>query len=116
MGTGIVAFANFWKFYFIRTGFTLGEPVSLVKVFRLFKLEQMFFGVESVDTVGRCTTSYLSTGPAWLWRFVLFCSCEIHHTGCLDCVLGVFGKLLIKRGAWAWFHDVWTCGAKVLGY
>jgi hypothetical protein len=35
--------SNFWKFYLIRTGFTLGEPVSLVKVFRLFKLEQMFF-------------------------------------------------------------------------
>jgi hypothetical protein len=28
--------SNFWKFYIIRTSFTLGEPVSLVKVFRLF--------------------------------------------------------------------------------
>jgi hypothetical protein len=27
---------NFRKFYLIKTGFTLGEPVSLVKVFRLF--------------------------------------------------------------------------------
>ncbi len=58
--------SNFWKFYLIRTRFTLREPVSLVKVFRLFKLEQMFFGVESVDSVGRCTTSYLLTGPACL--------------------------------------------------
>jgi hypothetical protein len=33
-----------------------------------------------------------------------------------DPVLGVFGKLLRRRGAWAWFHDVWTCGAKVLEY
>jgi hypothetical protein len=23
---------------------------------------------------------------------------------------------LTKRGAWAWFHDVWTCGAKVFEY
>ncbi len=23
-------------------------------------------------------------------------------------------KALDKKGAWAWFHDVWTCGAKVL--
>jgi hypothetical protein len=23
---------------------------------------------------------------------------------------------LRRRGAWAWFHDVWTCGAKVLEY
>jgi hypothetical protein len=29
---------------------------------------------------------------------------------------GVFGKLSTRRGAWAWFHDVWTCGAKVLEY
>jgi hypothetical protein len=20
----------------------------------------------------------------------------------------------MRRGAWAWFHDVWTCGAKFL--
>jgi len=34
-----------------------------------------------------------------------------------DHVLGVFGKLLMRRrGAWAWFHGVWTCGAKVLEY
>jgi len=31
-------------------------------------------------------------------------------------VLGLFGKLLRRRGALAWFHDVWTCGAKVLEY
>jgi len=37
--------SNFWKFYLIRTGFTLGEPVSSAKVFKLFRLEQIFFGV-----------------------------------------------------------------------
>jgi hypothetical protein len=40
---------NFWKFYLIRTGFTLDEPVSLVKVFRLFKLEPMFFGCSKCE-------------------------------------------------------------------
>jgi hypothetical protein len=30
---------NFWKFYFIRISFTLGEVVSFVKVFGLFRLE-----------------------------------------------------------------------------
>jgi len=25
-------------------------------------------------------------------------------------------RLLMRRGAWAWFHDVWTCGAKMLEY
>jgi hypothetical protein len=62
--------SNFWKFYLIRTSFTLGELVSLVKVFRLFRLEWIFFGVQSVDTVGRCTTSYLLTRPACLWCLV----------------------------------------------
>ncbi len=43
---------NFWALGTIAFdptvgSFTLGELVSLVKVFRLFKLEQMFFGVES---------------------------------------------------------------------
>jgi hypothetical protein len=33
-----------------------------------------------------------------------------------DCVLGVFGKLLMRRGAWVWFHDIWTYDAKVLEY
>ncbi len=33
-----------------------------------------------------------------------------------DRVLGLFGKLLTRRGAWAWFHDIWTCCAKVLEY
>jgi len=34
--------SNFWKFYLIKISFTLHEPVSLVKVFRLFQLEQIF--------------------------------------------------------------------------
>jgi hypothetical protein len=63
--------SNFWKFYLIRIDFTLGDLVSFVKVFRLFELEQMFVGVQSVDTVGRCTTSYLLARPACLWRLVL---------------------------------------------
>ncbi len=55
--------SNIWKFYLIRIGFTLGEPVSLVKVLKLFRSERIFFNVQSVDTVGRCTTS-LSIGRA----------------------------------------------------
>jgi hypothetical protein len=30
-----------------------------------------------------------------------------------DHILGLFGKLLRRRGASAWFHGVWICGAKV---
>jgi hypothetical protein len=36
--------------------------------------------------------------------------------GVVDHVLGVVGKLSMRRGAWAWFHDIWTCGAKVFEY
>jgi len=33
-----------------------------------------------------------------------------------DRILGLFGKLSRRWGALAWFHEVWTCGAKVLEY
>jgi hypothetical protein len=33
-----------------------------------------------------------------------------------DLVLYVFGKLSTRRCAWAWFHGIWTCSAKVLEY
>ncbi len=36
--------SNFWKFYLSRNGFTLGELVSLVKVFRLFNRCCLVFG------------------------------------------------------------------------
>jgi hypothetical protein len=58
-GTGTIAFGpTFGSFTLWKLGFTLSEPVSLVKVFRLLKLEQIFSGVQSVDTVGSCTRSY----------------------------------------------------------
>ncbi len=63
--------SKFWKSYLIKISFTLNEPVSLVKVFRLFRLEgKDCFGVHRVDTVSRCTTSYLLAGPACLWCLV----------------------------------------------
>ncbi len=52
--------------------FTLLEMVSLVKVFRLFKLEQMFCNVQSVDTVGRYTTCVCDGLLFTLWRWVIF--------------------------------------------
>jgi hypothetical protein len=55
--------SNFWKFYLIRTSFTLGELVSLVKMLILFRLELVFIGVLSVDIIGRCATSYLLARP-----------------------------------------------------
>ncbi len=73
--------SNFWKFYLIKTGFTFGEPISLVKVFRLFRLEWILFGVQSVDSVGRCTTSYLLAEVTQWWCLVIYTKVElwVHH-------------------------------------
>ncbi len=59
--------SKFWKFYLIKAGFILREPVSLVKVFRLFRLEQTDFLVFRVWTQEvDVQTSYLWQGPACL--------------------------------------------------
>jgi len=30
--------------------------------------------------------------------------------------LGTVGKFLAKRGAWDWFHGIWTYGMKVMEF
>jgi hypothetical protein len=48
-------------------------------------------------------------------KVVCFVVMRSTKPGCFtDRVLGVFGKLSTRRDAWAWFHDIWTCGTKVL--
>jgi hypothetical protein len=46
--------------------------------------------------------------------FVLFV--VMRSTPNQDASHHVVGKLMMRRGAWAWFHDVWTCCAIVLEY
>ncbi len=51
----------------------------------------------------------------------LFCSYEIHWTGMLQILFLVSLEssrwgLSTRRGAWAWFHDIWTWGANILEY
>jgi hypothetical protein len=55
--------------------FTLLKLVSLVKVFRLFRLEWIFFGIESVRSVSRYMDNMLSImgGPTCLWCLVCLC-------------------------------------------
>jgi hypothetical protein len=54
----------------------------------------------------------------YLWRkvvclFCFVCTYEIHQTKInRSCVLGFIGKLLTRRGAWAWFHGIWTCSVE----
>jgi hypothetical protein len=50
-GRGTIALdPTFGSFTLLKTGFTLGEPVSLLKVYRLFRLERIFFLVFRVWT------------------------------------------------------------------
>ncbi len=67
----------------------------------------------------------LKVGVIYLWSkvvclfcFVLFClyRWDPPNRDASDHVLALFGKLSTRRGAWAWFHGVWTCGAKILEY
>ncbi len=48
-------------------------------------------------------------GSLCLWK-------ALDKERCMGLVLCVFGKLLTRRGAWAWFYDIWTCSAKVPRY
>jgi hypothetical protein len=77
--------SNFWKFYLVTTGLTLRELFFFVKVFRLLRLEQISLGVQSVDTVRRCTTCYLLAGPACLWCLGFFSLVE--SASCEACLL-----------------------------
>jgi hypothetical protein len=57
-------------------------------------------------------TPYLSMKEGSLFCFVVMRSTEPRcFRSCSWCLCG---KLSTRMGAWAWFHDVWTCGAKVL--
>jgi hypothetical protein len=48
--------------------------------------------------------------PIYLWRKVVFLELwDPPNADASDCVLGVFGKLSPRRGAWTWFYAVWTC-------
>jgi hypothetical protein len=55
---------------------------------------------------------YLQSKVVCLFCFV--CTYEIHCIGMLEVMFLV--SFLTRRGASAWLHDVWTCGAKVLEY
>ncbi len=65
--------------------------------FKLFRLELIFFwGVQSVDTVGRCTTSTsddLLAGPMCLWCLVLFFR---KNSQMGDTKLSTYVKFLVK--------------------
>jgi hypothetical protein len=66
-------------------------------------------------TIHRGAYVYLWRKVVCLFCFVLFVLMRSTEwiRDASDCVLGLFGKLSTRRGAWAWFHDIWTCGLAV---
>jgi hypothetical protein len=69
--------------------------------------------VDPSIAIEQLVNSNLSMKEGSLFCFVL----EIWDTpnrDALDHVLGVFGNLLTRRGAWAWFPDILICNAKVV--
>jgi hypothetical protein len=84
--------ANFWKFYLTRTSFTLGEPFSLVNVFRLFRLDRIFL-------VFRVWTQYIDVEHLIYWQGQCVCDAlldiEIDIVGGWKClhIMGFFNLL-----------------------
>jgi hypothetical protein len=58
--------SNFWKFYLIRSGFTLGEAVSLGKVVRLLRLERDFFWCSECGSVRGQSEAAPTSAPTWM--------------------------------------------------
>jgi hypothetical protein len=56
---------------------------------------------------------YLQRNVVCLFCFYLW---DPLNRDALDHILGLFEKLVTRRGAWAWFHNIWTRRAKVLQY
>jgi hypothetical protein len=57
--------------------------------------------------------SNLAMKEGKLFWFVVTRSTKL---GCFRSCSWCLWKALTRRGAWAWFHDVWNCSAKVLEY
>ncbi len=67
----------------------------------------------STNICCECCEQHLSMKEGSLFSFV--CSYEIRRTGMLQ-IMFLVSLESSWWGAWAWFHGVWTCGAKVLEY
>ncbi len=49
--------------------------------------------------------------------FCFLCHAKISQTTTLSChALGIFGKLLTRRGALTWFETIWSYGVEAIDY
>jgi hypothetical protein len=69
--------------------------------------------VKNHDNASYDTFCYLSMKEGNLFCFVVMKSTKL---GCFRSCSWYHWKALDEKGAWDWFHDVWTCDTKVLEY
>jgi len=83
--------SNFWKFYLIRTSFTSREPVSLVKVFRLFRSERIFLWCSECGH-SKWMYSILSIWQGWRVcdAFLVHKSGKYQHSNVAYCTSNIF--------------------------
>jgi len=74
-------------------------------------IEMNFFRVSDIQLSSEQVLSMKEVGS--LFCFVIMKSIEL---GCFRLYSWCLWKALDKEGAWAWFHDIWTRGAKVFEY
>jgi len=60
-------------------------------------------------------TSFIYEGRLFVCLFFLY-PWDPQNWDASNGVLGLFGKLLKRRDALAWFHGIWSCGVEVLKY
>jgi len=81
----------------------LVNPFLWWKCLDCLNWNKYFFGVQSVSTVGRCTTSFLLAGPVCLWCLVYLLFCYLtHETRTINS-----GGLLIANhlDQWLWVNQ-----------
>jgi hypothetical protein len=110
-------YITFWiqlleVFYLTRTGFTSGQLVSLVKVFRQFKLQQIFFWVFRVLTqlVDVQHLSYLLAGPMCFvtpcFGFLLLCDARSSHSSSHVLLCDARSSHVLGYSRCFWMNDV----------
>jgi hypothetical protein len=104
-------------FYFLVENFNISTN-NVILVWKLPKVLGMIYLGHGLH-VGPLGTNFHVLKSIYEGRlFVLFClyQWDPPNQDASDLIFGLFGKLSRRRGAWAWFHGIWTCNAKVLEY
>jgi hypothetical protein len=123
----IICSSIYLFFFFLFFGFR--EEEAQEEAWRVFDLrfgllQQSTCGMtKDVKVVNLISTSCnlsMKEGSLFVCLFVCFVLFVLLRSIELGCIKSgswsVWKALDEERGAWAWFHDIWTCNTKVLEY